>query len=76
MSADPNEAINIALGNALAEIFRRGAAIMVGERLRNVAFDLASVAAKALGVTLPTADTVQDMWQPEERQPQRRRTRR
>jgi hypothetical protein len=39
---------------ALAEILRRGAAIIVGERLvggpRAVAFDLAGVAAKALGV--------------------------
>jgi hypothetical protein len=73
MSADPH--------TALAEIVRRGAAIMVGERLvggpRAVAFDLASVAAKALGVELRAADAVQATWEPPgEREVQRRRTRR
>jgi hypothetical protein len=62
---------------ALAEILRRGAAIIVGERLvggpRAVAFDLAGVAAKALGVELRGADVAQKTWQPPEEQVQRRR---
>jgi hypothetical protein len=63
MSADPNA--------ALAEILRRGAAIMVGEGLVGgpgaVAFDLASVAA-ALDVELRAADAVQTTWEPEPEQ--------
>ncbi len=64
---------------ALAEIVQRGAAIIVGERLvgrpRAAAFDLASVAAKALGVTLPSADAELRTWEPrEQKAPKRRRT--
>jgi hypothetical protein len=64
---------------ALAEIVRRGAAIIVGERVvggpRAVAFDLAGVAARALGVELRSADVVQTTWEPEpeQRAPKRRR---
>ena len=65
------------LHTALAEILRRGAAIIAGERLvggpRAVAFDLASVAANAVGVELRSADVAQKTWQPpEEREPRRR----
>jgi hypothetical protein len=63
---------------ALAEILRRGQAIIVGERLvggpRAAAFDLASVAARALGVELRGGDAVQTTWMPPEQQaPKRRR---
>jgi hypothetical protein len=65
---------------ALAEILRRGQAIINGSRLvggpRAAAFNLASVAAKALGVTLPSADAELRTWEPEPEQqaPKRRRT--
>jgi hypothetical protein len=62
---------------ALAEILRRGQAIIVGERLvggpRTAAFDLASVATRAL-VELRGGDAVQTTWMPPEQQaPKRRR---
>lgn len=62
---------------ALAEIVRRGAAIINGTRLvggpRAVAFDLASVAAKALGATLPSTDSVQATRQPPQKREPRQR---
>jgi hypothetical protein len=64
---------------ALAEIIRRGQAIINGTRLvggpRAVAFDLTSVASRALGVELGGADVAQKTWQPPEERVQRRRGR-
>lgn len=71
MTADPYRA-------ALAEIIRRAAAVNVGERLvggpRAVAFDLGSVAAKALGIEfLGPLSVEQHTWEPPEERPVRRR---
>jgi hypothetical protein len=55
---------------ALHAVLRRARAIIAGERLvggpRAAAFDLGSIAAKALGEELRAADVVQGTWEPPE----------
>ena len=66
---------------ALREILRRGQDIIAGRRMaggpRAVAFDLASVAGRALGIEVRGADAVQGTWQaPKQRPPERKEQRR
>jgi hypothetical protein len=63
---------------ALEEILRRGQAIIDGQRFvggpRAAAFDLISVAARALGVEIRGANEEQKTWvPPEQREPRRRK---
>jgi hypothetical protein len=63
---------------ALQEILRRAQAIQDGQRFvggpRAVAFDLGSIAGRALGVEVRAANEEQKTWHPlEQREPQKRR---
>jgi hypothetical protein len=66
---------------ALREILRRGQDIIAGRRMagrpRAVAFDVASIAGRALGIEARGADAVQGTWHtPEQRPPERKEQRR